>query len=94
MDLKLKPFNGKKRKKTKMERVADSLAPLEEQTQQINAADEDDFQASKNLVEDPNEVQWKDLLRFEPVVLAIIIVSLCFIAFLVYNISLMPEIQK
>lgn len=90
----MKPFNGRKERKKKMERVADSLAPLEEQNQKINAADEDDFQASKNAVEDPNEVQWKDLLKPEPVVLAIIIASLCFIAFIVYNISIMPEIQK
>lgn len=77
-----------------MKRAADRLAPLEEQIHQSNTPDEDDFSGKTDLIEDPNEVRWRDLLKLESVVIAILVVSLCFIAFLVYNISLMPEIQK
>jgi hypothetical protein len=83
-----------RRNGTKNEQAADRLAPLEEQTQGLIIVGEEDFKAAKDLIEKSDEVGWSDLLRFEPVVIVILLVTLGFIAFIALQIQSMPLMTK
>jgi hypothetical protein len=83
-----------RRNGTKTEQAADRLAPLEEQTQGLIIVGEEDFKAAKDLIERSDEVRWSDLLRFEPVVIVILLVTLGFIAFIAWQIQSMPLVTK
>jgi hypothetical protein len=83
-----------RRNGTKTEQAADRLAPLEEQTQGLIIVGEEDFKAAKDLIEKSDEVRWRDLLRLEPVVIVILLVTLGFIAFIAGQIQSMPLITK
>lgn len=75
---------------TAIEQAADLLAPLEEQTHGLIIAGEEDFKAAKGLIEDSDEVRWRDLFRFEPVVIVLLLFTLGFIAFIASQIPSMP----
>ena len=83
-----------RRNGTKTEQAADRLAPLEEQTQGLIIVGEEDFKAAKDLIEKSDEVGWRDLLRLEPVVIVILLVTLAFIAFIAWQIPSMPLVTK
>ena len=76
--------------------IAASLAPPEEQGEQTSASDSgfaaivvdaDDVNLSQDIIQRPPE---KTFLGMEPVVLAILGFMLAFIAFITWQISLMP----
>ncbi|MDQ4122575.1 MAG: hypothetical protein M3209_14145 [Acidobacteriota bacterium] len=81
--------NGKNSKK-----AADRLAPLEEQTQGIMIVGEEDFKAAEDLIEKSDEVSWSDLIWLEAPVIVILLVALGFIAFIAWQIQLMPPVTK
>jgi hypothetical protein len=96
MDIKhIKSFiQSARRNGTKTEQAADRLAPLEEQTQGLIIVGEEDFKAAKDLIEKSDEGGWLDLLRLEPVVIVILLVTLGFIAYIAWQIQLMPPVTK
>ena len=96
----------KKRRKGDTDQLAAQLAPLEEQDkpaaeQQIGAplniasdrhfgaivVDNDNLNVPTDIIETPEE---RRFLGMEPVVLVVLILMLCFIAFIAWQISLMP----
>ena len=83
-----------RRNGTKTEQAADRLAPLEEQTQGLIIVGEEDFKAAKDLIEKSDEGGWLDLLRLEPVVIVILLVTLGFIAYIAWQIQSMPPVTK
>lgn len=92
MDIKsIKSFiNTARRNGTKNKKAADRLAPLEEQTDGLIVVGEEDFKAAKDLIEESDEVGLRDLLRFEPAAIFILLFAIGFIAFIAWQISLMP----
>ena len=99
-------FRRKKRRKGDTDQLAAQLAPLEEQDkpaaeQQIGTllhtgsdrhfgaiiVDNEDLKVSTDFVEPKDE---KRILGMEPVVLVVLILMLSFIAFIAWQISLMP----
>ena len=88
------------RKKGDTAQLAAQLAPLEEHKRSENERTADSNQQSGAIVVDnknltlPKEVMeggyGKPVLRIEPVVLVILILMLTFIAFIAWQISLMP----
>lgn len=99
-------FRRKKRRKGDTDQLAAQLAPLEEQDKpaaehQIGTplnigsdrhfgeiiVDNEDLKVSTDFVETKDE---KRILGMEPVVLVVLILMLSFIAFITWQISLMP----
>lgn len=82
--------------------LASSLAPLEEQTQQeiarqngnngVIVVDSSDLKFPDEFTERENEEP--SFFGLEPVIIVILILSLAFIAFIAWQISLMPSLGK
>ena len=82
-------FGRKKRRKGDTQQLAAQLAPLEEQDPHFGTiiVDKDDLKLPAEISETQDE---KHFLGLEPVVLVVLILMLSFIAFITWQISLMP----
>ena len=92
---------GDRHEKHDMDQLAHQLAPLEEQDKQAAAEQVADYGAivvdNVNLKIPTGIAEEQDEKRFlglEPVVLVVLILSLAFIAFIAWQITLMPPTQK